>query len=267
MFGAAMAAAPPAAPATLTLKRVVLSSGGVGYFEYEAPVEGDATVTLDVPLDQVDDVLKSLVVYDSAGTVGEVTLPGREPLAQSFADLPFDPARSEFSRRSAECAAGVGNPHPWSAIARRPARACRSGDRHRTRRRRRDPAAGQRHDAGRIAAGGPAGCRGDRVRRSRIAAAGQRRAGPDRGLSHVGPAAAQRAHARHRGAHAAARLCRRDAAVEGFVPAQPAGRSAGRENGPAAGLGRAREFQRPALAGCRADPGVRQPGHVPPGSL
>ncbi|MGE0258332.1 MAG: hypothetical protein AB7T18_06205 [Alphaproteobacteria bacterium] len=82
----------PAIAATPTLKRVMLSSGGVGYFEYEAPVEGDATVTLDVPLDQVDDVLKSLVVYDSVGGVGEVTLPGREPLAQSFADLPFDPA-------------------------------------------------------------------------------------------------------------------------------------------------------------------------------
>jgi hypothetical protein len=85
-------AATPAGAATLTLKRVVLSSAGVGYFEYEAPVEGDATVALDVPLDQVDDVLKSLVVYDSGGTAGEVTLPGREPLTQSFADLPFDPA-------------------------------------------------------------------------------------------------------------------------------------------------------------------------------
>ncbi len=92
VVGAAMVAATPAAAASLTLKRVVLSSGGVGYFEYEAPVEGDATVTLDVPLDQVDDVLKSLVVYDSGGSVGEVTLPGREPLTQSFADLPFDPA-------------------------------------------------------------------------------------------------------------------------------------------------------------------------------
>ena len=85
-------AAMPAIAANPVLKRVVLSSGGVGYFEYEAPVEGDATVTLDVPLDQVDDVLKSLVIYDSGGTAGEVTLPGREPLAQSFADLPFDPA-------------------------------------------------------------------------------------------------------------------------------------------------------------------------------
>ena len=54
-------AAIPAIAANLALKRVVLSTGGVGYFEYEAPVEGNATLTLDVPLDQVDDVLKSLV--------------------------------------------------------------------------------------------------------------------------------------------------------------------------------------------------------------
>src|SRR5271156_6066627 len=78
--------------ADLALKRVVLSTGGVGYFEYEAAVEGDAALTLDVPLDQVDDVLKSLVVYDAGGSAGEITLPGREPLTQSFVDLPFDRA-------------------------------------------------------------------------------------------------------------------------------------------------------------------------------
>ena len=88
--GAAVLAICPAEAGELALKRVVLSTGGVGYFEYEAPVEGDAALTLDVPLDQVDDVLKSLVVYDSGGTVGEITLPGREPLTQSFVDLPFD---------------------------------------------------------------------------------------------------------------------------------------------------------------------------------
>jgi hypothetical protein len=87
---AAWLAASPAAAAELALKRVVLSTGGVGYFEYEAQVDGDATVALDVPLDQVDDVLKSLAVYDAAGSAGEITLPGREPLTQSFADLPFD---------------------------------------------------------------------------------------------------------------------------------------------------------------------------------
>ena len=81
--------------ADLTLKRVMLSSGGGGYLEYEAAVEGDAALTLDVALDQVDDVLKSLVVYDDSGRVGEITLPGREPLAQSFADLPFDQSALE----------------------------------------------------------------------------------------------------------------------------------------------------------------------------
>ena len=54
----------------LALKRVMLSSGGMGYFEYEANVEGDATLKLTVSLQQVDDVLKSLVVYDDKGGVG-----------------------------------------------------------------------------------------------------------------------------------------------------------------------------------------------------
>ncbi|MGH7092534.1 MAG: hypothetical protein ACREFB_03240 [Stellaceae bacterium] len=87
-----LGASVPAAAGDLALKRVVLSNGGVGYFEYEAAVDGDATLSLSVGLDQVDDVLKSLMVYDSAGSAGEITLPGREPLTQSLADLPFDRA-------------------------------------------------------------------------------------------------------------------------------------------------------------------------------
>lgn len=74
----------------LALKRVMLSSGGLGYFEYEADVDGDAILKLTVSLGQVDDVLKSLVVYDDKGGVGGLSLPGREPLAQAFKDLPFD---------------------------------------------------------------------------------------------------------------------------------------------------------------------------------
>ena len=79
-----------AAAQELTLKRVMLSSGGLGYFEYEANIEGDATLKLTVALGQVDDVLKSLVVYVDKGGVGGVSLPGREPLAQTLKDLPFD---------------------------------------------------------------------------------------------------------------------------------------------------------------------------------
>ena len=81
----------PALAGDLTLKRVMLSSGGVGYVEYEAAVEGPATLGLDVPLDQVDDVLKSLVVFDSAGGVGGLELPGRDTTHASFGDVPFGP--------------------------------------------------------------------------------------------------------------------------------------------------------------------------------
>ncbi len=88
VFAAALMASP--APAgELVLKRVMLSTGGVAYLEHEAEVSGDADLTLDVPLDQVDDVLKSIVVYDSKGGVGSASLPGREPVAQVFNDLPF----------------------------------------------------------------------------------------------------------------------------------------------------------------------------------
>jgi hypothetical protein len=41
----------PANAADLSLQRVMLSSGGVGYFEYEATVDGNATLNLDVPID------------------------------------------------------------------------------------------------------------------------------------------------------------------------------------------------------------------------
>jgi len=74
----------------MALRRVMLSSGGVGYFEHEAKVDGNATLELELRLEQVDDALKSLVVYDDKGGIGSVVLPGREPLAQAFRDLPFD---------------------------------------------------------------------------------------------------------------------------------------------------------------------------------
>ncbi len=89
------------APATqswaqdLALKRVLLSTGGVGYFEYEATVDGDSDLPLSVRLDQVDDVLKSIVVFDDKGGVGSISLPGREPLSEAFRDLPFDQAALE----------------------------------------------------------------------------------------------------------------------------------------------------------------------------
>jgi hypothetical protein len=85
-------AATPAVAADMALKRVMLSSAGVGYFEYAADVDGPVALGLDVPLEQVDDVLNSLVVFDSTGGVGTIELPGRDNTRASFGNLPFGPA-------------------------------------------------------------------------------------------------------------------------------------------------------------------------------
>lgn len=79
----------PAAAADLQLKQVMLSTGGVGYLEYGADVEGAALLHLDVRRDQVDDVLKSLVVYDPAGRVGGFELASPNMPSTAFAGLNF----------------------------------------------------------------------------------------------------------------------------------------------------------------------------------
>lgn len=89
---AALAVAlPAAADEALPLRRVLLSSGGVGYFEHAARVSGDADLSLTLRLDQIDDALKSIVVFDDRGAMGEVTLPGKSAMSEAFRDLPFDP--------------------------------------------------------------------------------------------------------------------------------------------------------------------------------
>ena len=77
--------------AELQLKRVMLSSGGVGYFEYQAEVEGWETIEIPVRLDQVDDVLKSAVIFDDKGGSGVVELQGRDSLAEIFRTMPVGP--------------------------------------------------------------------------------------------------------------------------------------------------------------------------------
>ncbi len=78
----------PALSAELALKRAVLGAGGVGYFEYAAEVDGDETITWRARIDQVDDILKSMVVMDDAGPAA-VTLPGKASMQTAFASLPF----------------------------------------------------------------------------------------------------------------------------------------------------------------------------------
>ena len=86
------ASAAPGDATDLALRRVLLSSGGVGYFEYEATLDGEADLHLSVRRDQVDDVLKSLVISDDVGKLGQVSLPGKELASEAFRDLPLSEA-------------------------------------------------------------------------------------------------------------------------------------------------------------------------------
>ena len=72
-----------------TLRRVLLSTGGVGYFGYDATPDAEGRLWLTVPLDQVDDILKSLTVLGADGAVRSVSLQGPTPLRDLFRDLPF----------------------------------------------------------------------------------------------------------------------------------------------------------------------------------
>ena len=74
----------------LPLKSVVMTTSGLALYEHEGSVTGNQNIGLSVRLDGVDDVLKSLVVLDSNGSLGGVSLPGRSPLSQLFRDLPFN---------------------------------------------------------------------------------------------------------------------------------------------------------------------------------
>ena len=91
LVSAALIAGSAAAADELPLTRVVLSSAGLAQFTHSGPVNAGTTVELAVRLDQVDDILKSMTVFDREGAVGAVSLPGKAPLAELFRDLPFGP--------------------------------------------------------------------------------------------------------------------------------------------------------------------------------
>src|SRR5437588_8522627 len=54
----------PENAAQVPVKEVVLFSSGVGYFEHFGSVKGDATTELRFKTEQINDILKSLVLQD-----------------------------------------------------------------------------------------------------------------------------------------------------------------------------------------------------------
>ncbi|QDG93787.1 DUF4139 domain-containing protein (plasmid) [Rhizobium sp. NIBRBAC000502774] len=74
------------------VKSVTLSSGGLAEIVRSAEVGKESEITIEVPLDQIDDVLKSLIVRDNQGQVKNLSLAGPNPLEETFRTLPFKAA-------------------------------------------------------------------------------------------------------------------------------------------------------------------------------
>ncbi len=79
-----------AKPVDLAMTRAVLYSSGVAYFEHEATVTGDATAVLPFKTDQINDVLKSMVVLDDSDKPATVTYPSNDPIARSLKSFGVD---------------------------------------------------------------------------------------------------------------------------------------------------------------------------------
>src|SRR4051812_5086770 len=74
--------------ASLPIHRIVLYKHGVGYFEREGAVEGEATLSLTFRQSEVSDVLKSLTVLDlDGGHVSSVSYDSTKPLEQLLAEV------------------------------------------------------------------------------------------------------------------------------------------------------------------------------------
>jgi hypothetical protein len=99
----------PSAPAPdsprLPVKGVVLFSSGVGYFQREGEVEGDARVDLTFPAGDVNDLIKSLTLQDfGGGLVSAVSYDSHDPVERtlkSFAvDLTGDPGQAQLLQQA-----------------------------------------------------------------------------------------------------------------------------------------------------------------------
>jgi hypothetical protein len=78
-------------PAALPLTEVILYSSGVGYFQRDGQVDGSATIDLRFKVDDINDLLKSLVVQDlDGGQVAAVSYGSREPIARTLKSFAID---------------------------------------------------------------------------------------------------------------------------------------------------------------------------------
>jgi len=91
LFATALAPLSALAADNGPIREIRLSSGGLAEIVRAAPVDEKGGIRLEVPLDQVDDILKSLVLNSPTASVSGFSLVGPRPLEESFKGLPFPP--------------------------------------------------------------------------------------------------------------------------------------------------------------------------------
>ncbi len=99
-----MLVATAASAADLPVSRVVLFSTGVGYFQHRGEVDGSAAMVLSCRTEQMNDILKSLVLQDlGGGSIEAVTYTPQDPLSrilQSFSvPIADDPPLAQLLKR------------------------------------------------------------------------------------------------------------------------------------------------------------------------
>ncbi|MCS7306077.1 MAG: hypothetical protein NZ602_13355 [Thermoguttaceae bacterium] len=76
--------------AILPLKRVVLFTAGVGFFEHRGELVDEAQVELRFRTEQINDLLKTMVVVDEGGSGCEVSYAAKAPLSRTLKSFAVD---------------------------------------------------------------------------------------------------------------------------------------------------------------------------------
>jgi len=77
--------------AQVPLKRVVMFSSGVSFYERTGQVEGDTTVDLRFNTDDINDLLKSMVLQDEGGgRISTVSYGSKDPITRTLATFSID---------------------------------------------------------------------------------------------------------------------------------------------------------------------------------
>ncbi len=80
-----------AAQPNVPVRAVVLFSSGVGYFEHFGTVKGDGTTELRFKTNQINDILKSLILQDlDNGKVTTITYPSLDPISKTLRSFQVD---------------------------------------------------------------------------------------------------------------------------------------------------------------------------------